>query len=216
MGPASSHESIIDAERATSEVNTPASRQTHLPNPSSGASEKQIKVINHSSKVMFPDPDFPVSLLPNIQIAGNSLMTSNEGSAQFELTNDNAQLNFGQNLAANSLSEASIDLPAKPTTISQHERLVTGLIIIFLISGFSASLSIAWTALAAVVMITGNATFFRGAEFEPTSILRHADLPLLVLISSLFIIMAGVRLTGAIDLLYEVQLFAYTVPFYFV
>jgi hypothetical protein len=43
-------------------------------------------------------------------------------------------------------------------------------------------------------------------QYDPINILKHADMPLLVLIGSLFVVMAGARLTGVADVIYEVNL----------
>lgn len=191
MAPASPHEFIIDDECANSQSGMLAKR-SNVQDSGFGDSKEQSNFIFQPFSMALSDVDFPASLPRD---------------------DDKAQVNINRNFASSSLPETSDELstgpllPAGTATISQSERLVTGVIVMFLIGGFSASLSIAWTALAAVVMIAGNATFFRYDNFEPTSILQHADLPLLVLIGSLFVIMAGIRLTGAIDLLYEVQLF---------
>jgi len=191
MAPASPHVFIIDDECANSQSGMLAKR-SNAQDFGFGDSKEQSNFIIQAFSMTLSDIDFPASLPRD---------------------DDKAQVNITRNLVSSSSPETSDELSAGPplpacsTTISQSERLVTGVIVMFLIAGFSASLSIAWTALAAVVVIAGNATYFRDDNFEPTSILQHTDLPLLVLIGSLFVIMAGIRLTGAIDLLYEVQLF---------
>jgi hypothetical protein len=142
---------------------------------------------------------------------------SDSSYSQAQVDYSQAQVDSSSTYVPTVVPEAGAELTTEATVtksssaVGRNERLVTGGIIALLVGGFAASLSVAWAALAAVVLLTVNAALFRGAAFEPTSLLRHADLPLLVLIGSLFVVMAGARLTGAIELLYEVQHFCFVI-----
>lgn len=73
-------------------------------------------------------------------------------------------------------------------------ELATCFIFFVLIPGLLICSSIPWVVLAGVAMLTMVKVFI---EQKPgTDVLRHADGPLLVLISALCIIVAGVQLTG--------------------
>ena len=114
-----------------------------------------------------------------------------------------ASTDKGGSLDSGSVSVLPSEAPlTNPSKLAEDAKLrkMAGVVVVLLISGFIASFSVAWTALAAVTLLTLGSAVVKGEAFEPTSILKHADMPLLVMIGSLFVVMAGARLTGATEM----------------
>ena len=96
------------------------------------------------------------------------------------------------------------EAPLRGKVLTAHvEKIIVSLIVTLLLVGFVVTTSVAWTTLAAVALLTLTSSCLREG-FEPADVLDHVDLPLLVMIGSLFVVIAGARLTGGTDFTHQV------------